>query len=149
MTALRSIAMMRSRSSRRDRTCATPTPDALPIGRDEAAVAIVSALDEDGNEIAGVRLPQLVEPVATYTGWNVRPPIDGRPDLMPDFLGSRLHLSIDGRYADRADYETRVRKEAEQLVAERYLLPEDVEVVVADAVRCYDESLASRESRRR
>jgi hypothetical protein len=124
----------------------TPAPDALPIGRDEAAVAIVSALDADGNEIAGVRLPQLVEPVATYTGWNVRPPVDGRPDLMPDFVGSRLHLSIGGRYADRVDYEARVRKEAERLVAERYLLPEDVELVIADAVGRYDESLAGHES---
>ena len=64
-------------------------------------MAIVSALDEDGNEIAGVRLPQLVEPVATYTGWNVRPPIDGLPDLMPDFLGSRLPLRGHPRPAQR------------------------------------------------
>ena len=76
-------------------------------------MAFVSALDDHGNEIAGVRLPQLVEPVATYTGWNVRPPIEGLPDLMPDFLGSRLpfpEVDVRERYADRADYEARARR---------------------------------------
>jgi hypothetical protein len=130
----------------------TPSPAALPIGRDEASVAIVSALDEDGNEIAGVRLPQLVEPVATYTGWNLRPPIDGLPDLMPDFLGSRLPLAgsqSDSRAADRTDYEARARDAARELVAGRYLLEEDVDLVTADAVRRYDESPTAAETGRR
>jgi hypothetical protein len=130
----------------------TPTPDALPIGRDDASVAIVSALDEGGNEIAGVRLPQLVEPVAIYTGWNVRPPSDGLPDLMPDFLGSRIpcsERSVRERYADHADYEARARDAARELVAGRYLLEDDVERVVADAVRVYDESLTGGETGRR
>jgi len=130
----------------------TPTPDALPIGRDDASVAIVSALDEGGNEIAGVRLPQLVEPLATYTGWNVRPPSDGLPDLMPDFLGSRIpcsERSVRERYADHADYEARARDAARELVAGRYLLEDDVERVVADAVRVYDESLTGGETGRR
>ena len=130
----------------------TPTSDALPIGSGAASAAIVSALDEFGNEVAGVRLPQLVEPVATYTGWNVRPPIDGLPDLMPDFLGSRLACGgrpVHERYADRADYEARVCEAAKELVAERLLLPEDVDVVTADAVRRYDESPTGGETGRR
>ena len=101
----------------------------------------MSAVGEDGNELAGVRLPQLVEPVATYTGWNVRPPIEGLPDLMPDFLGSRLpgaDSSVREHYADHVDYEA-ARAAARDLVAGRYLLDDDVERVVADAVRVYDE----------
>ena len=121
----------------------TPSADALPIGRDAAATAIVSALDRDGNEIAGVRLPQVAVPVAAYTGWNVRPPLAGRPDLMPDFLGSRLPL---GRTSvpsadDRDRYETMVCAEAERLRFERYLLDDDVWRVVADALRAYDETV--------
>jgi hypothetical protein len=121
----------------------TPTVDALPIGGHEASTAFVSALDEHGNEVAGVRLPQLVEPVAAYTGWNVRPPIDGLPDLMPDFLGSRLPCTgppPGERYADRADYEDKVRAAADVLVEERFLLPGDVELVVGDALHGYDQS---------
>ncbi len=123
----------------------TPTQDALPVGTGPAARTIVSALDPDGNEIAGVRLPQLVEPVATYTGWNVRPPLEGLPGLMPDFLGSRLPFEsrcIEDRYADRTDYEARVRTAAEQLVVQRCLLAEDVDLVVDAALAAYDESLS-------
>jgi hypothetical protein len=130
----------------------TPTSDALPIGSGAASAAIVSALDDFGNEVAGVRLPHLVEPVATYTGWNVRPPIDGLPDLMPDFLGSRLAcggLPVHERYADRADYEARVWDATRELVADRFLLPEDVDLVTADAVRRYPESPTGGETGRR
>ena len=124
----------------------------FPSGATKHPPRSVSALDEYGNEVAGVRLPQLVEPVAVFTGWNVRPPIDGLPDLMPDFLGSRL--ACDGpphreRYTDRTDYETRVRAAARDLVAQRLLLPDDVDLVVADAVRAYDESPTGAETRRR
>ena len=28
--------------------------------------------DEDGNEIAGIRLPDVTVPLATYTGWSLR-----------------------------------------------------------------------------
>jgi hypothetical protein len=31
----------------------------------------VCAVDADGNEVAGVRLPSVVVPLGTYTGWNV------------------------------------------------------------------------------
>ena len=113
----------------------------------------MSALDEFGNEVAGVRLPHLVEPVATYTGWNVRPPIDGLPDLMPDFLGSRLACGgppVHERYADRADYEARVCDTAPtSWWRSGYLLAEDVDLVTADAVRRYDESPTGGETGRR
>jgi Alpha/beta hydrolase domain len=31
----------------------------------------VCAVDADGNELAGVRLPPIAVPLGTYTGWNV------------------------------------------------------------------------------
>ncbi|HEY7106890.1 MAG TPA: alpha/beta hydrolase domain-containing protein [Acidimicrobiia bacterium] len=122
----------------------TPDADSLPAGRDGAATAIVSALDADGNEVAGIRLPQVSVPVAAYTGWNVRPPMAGRPDLMPDFIGSRVALpppAAAERYAGRSAYETAVRADAGQLVAARHLLADDVELVVADALRAYDQTV--------
>ena len=33
---------------------------------------LVPAVDADGNEIAGIRLPDIAVPLATYTGWNLR-----------------------------------------------------------------------------
>jgi hypothetical protein len=125
---------------------ACPDAGALPIGSGEADAALVSALDDDGNEIAGVRVPQLAAPVAAYTGWNVRPPIAGRPNLAPDFLGSRVPLApaeLARRYESRAGYEGQARGAARQLVADRLLLPDDVELVVRAALAAYDESVES------
>ena len=41
--------------------------------------ALVPKTDADGNTLAGVRLPDIAAPVATYTGWNLRknPPDEG------------------------------------------------------------------------
>ena len=33
---------------------------------------LVSSMDEDCNDVAGIRLPDVAVPLATYTGWNVR-----------------------------------------------------------------------------
>ena len=30
----------------------------------------MSKVDADGNEVAGIRLPDIAAPLATYTGWN-------------------------------------------------------------------------------
>ena len=51
------------------------------------AVDLVSAVDEDGNEVAGIRLPAVAAPLATYTGWNPRRHIDGLPDVMYERIG--------------------------------------------------------------
>ena len=32
----------------------------------------VSKTDSDGNEIAGIRVPEVAVPLATYTSWNLR-----------------------------------------------------------------------------
>jgi len=40
----------------------------------------VPTTDADGNDVAGIRLPDVVVPVATYTGWSLRAPANGGPD---------------------------------------------------------------------
>jgi hypothetical protein len=40
----------------------------------------VPKTDSDGNDIAGIRLPDLVVPIATYTGWSLRAAANGGPD---------------------------------------------------------------------
>jgi hypothetical protein len=46
--------------------------------------------------------------------------------------------SIAERYRDRADYAEKARAVVERLTAQRYLLPEDVELAVENALRRYD-----------
>jgi hypothetical protein len=114
--------------------------------------ALVSAIDEDGNELAGIRLPDVSVPVGSHTGWNPRDPQTGAPDQIVPMNGltwlfaadeaARARTgdprpSIAQRYADAADYEARVRVAAQELVGERYLLDEDIEVVVEAAMQRY------------
>jgi len=126
---------------------------AFPATLGERFPSFVSALDSDGNEIAGVRLPDVTTPLATHTGWNPRHPETGGDGQIMPMMGSTIPFtptraereqsgdprpSIEERYASREDYLARVRADAELLVADRYLLPEDVEVVVADAAVRWD-----------
>ena len=128
----------------------------LPVEEGRAYVALVSALDDDGNESAGIRLPDLTAPVATYTGWNLRHPDAGAPEQIIPMVGSTHPFArtgaertasgdprpaLDQRYADRAAYVAAAREQAQRLADERYLLLEDVDVVVENAARNYDAAI--------
>jgi hypothetical protein len=100
---------------------------------------LVSRVDADGNEVAGVRLPDIAVPVATYTGWNLykAPFPEGelcdRDGSFLAFAKTRAERearkdprpSIEERYASHAEYASRVAAAAQQLVRERLLLAED------------------------
>jgi hypothetical protein len=113
----------------------------------------VSALDSDGNEVAGIHMPDVAVPVATYTGWNPRHPDTGGTGQINLMQGSTFPFpatkaerertgdprpSIEERYADRDAYLAQVRAAADALVAQRYLLAEDVDVCVRLAAERYD-----------
>jgi len=124
-----------------------------PVATGEPYPALVSAVDADGNEVAGVRLPDISVPLATHAGWNPRhQETGGQGQIMP-MMGSTLPLaatrsereasgdprpSIEERYESREAYLARVRAEAEALAADRYVVPEDVEVVVQNAATRWD-----------
>ena len=108
---------------------------------------LVPSTDEDGNEVAGIRAPMVQAPLGTYTAWNLRIrgqgsgyplKLDGSyipfPDT-PDERGSTgdPRRSVLERYGSKEEYVAAIRKAAEQLVVERFMLEEDVERVVAMA----------------
>jgi hypothetical protein len=101
---------------------------------------LVPQVDADGNERNGVRLPEITVPLATYTGWNLRDPSIGAPDQRVAFEASfipfpktasdreRSHdprKSIAERYASREVYMQRFGDAVDQLVKQRWILPED------------------------
>jgi hypothetical protein len=107
--------------------------------------SFVSAVDGDGNEAAGIRLPPIAVPIATYTGWNV---YKKEPSELCDRDGSFIAFSktkaereaagdprpsIEERYPSRADYVAKVKAAADALVAERLLLPADAAAYVQAA----------------
>ena len=115
--------------------------------------SLVSAVDIDGNEIAGGKLPEVAVPIAATTGWTLRHPAVGGETQLLVFAGGTVpfaptqeqrelvgdpRLSIEERYASKDVYLERVRAAGEALAAERYLIEEDIEVSVSQASKFWD-----------
>ena len=105
---------------------------------------LVSKTDADGNEVAGIRAPEVAVPLATYMSWNVRAP-GHTPGEACLFFGSTIPFaktvvdrqasgdprpSLAERYSSKADYVSKVQAAAQALVDQRFLLQEDVSVYV-------------------
>jgi hypothetical protein len=125
----------------------------LPPEPGKPYLNLVSAVDQDGNELAGIRLPDLVVPLATHTGWNLRHPDTGGPGQTIGLSGSTIpfptnakdrqesgdpRLSIEERYSSKEHYLELVRAAAHALVEDGYLLADDVSIVIQDASERYD-----------
>ena len=119
---------------------------------------LVPQVDADGNGIAGIRMPELAVPLATYTGWNLFNDRSGPVTVLSSMQGSYVPLaksgaekkrngdpraSIDERYRDKEQYLGQVTKAAQDLVAQGYLLAEDVQPVVANAAKHWDYAAAA------
>ncbi len=125
-----------------------------PVVIGPARPCLVAAVDDDGNETCGIRLPEVAVPLATSFGWNPEVP---RPDPGSGATGSNLPVEvwnllgggipfgvtdILARYGDQARYQQRVRDCVADLVARRHLLHEDADRVVAHALTLWDRALA-------
>jgi hypothetical protein len=106
---------------------------------------LVPAVDVDGNETGGLRMPDQAVPLGTFTGWNVPkekngPSCDGVGAFSP-FAKSKAErdktsdprLSMQERYGLRDFYVATVRTIADKLVRERLLLKHDADAYVAAA----------------
>jgi len=124
----------------------------------------VPKTDADGNDVAGVRLPDVSVPLATYTGWALRsgPQANdgcegtGQMIAFAKTKAERLasgdpRLSIEERYASADAYTTAARKAIDDLVAKRYMLREDVDAYVQRMTRLWqgmaDVSRATQQTR--
>jgi hypothetical protein len=123
-----------------------------PVLGDPFAV-LVPQVDDDGNDVGGVRIPEVAVPLGTHTGWNFTVfPLSGLGYLaglagaFEPFPRTRAERersrderrSIAERYSSRADYVSRVRQAATDLVRERFMLASDVDAVVDRAARTWD-----------
>ena len=101
---------------------------------------LVPAVDQDGNELAGIRLPDVEVPLATYMGWNLRAQQYGAGGVLAGLHGSYIELaktlderrkskdprlSIHERYPTREAYLTRYADAVLDLREDRFLLEED------------------------
>ena len=140
-------------------------PTVIPAKVGGAYPRLVSAVDQDGNEQAGVPLPFVSAPLATYTGWNMRHQAIGGSDQVlasggasgGTLKGSTIpfpvtrqereasgdpRASIEERYTSRDDYLGRVRQAGQSLVDQGYALAEDLDTFEEQGMALYD-ALAS------
>lgn len=111
-----------------------------PPGRGPAYPFLVPGVDDSGNEIGGLRSPDIAVPLGTYTGWLPGNPVSGAGVYAP-FARTRAEReasgdarpSIDERYEDRAQYLTLVEEAAQALVEEGYLRGEDLAEILEAA----------------
>ena len=99
----------------------------------------VPQVDADGNDIAGIRVPELAVPLGTHLGWSVMKPGAGFPDSCGQhgtyipFAKTRAERiaagdprpSLEERYSDEQAFATQIEAAAASLVDEGLLLEED------------------------
>lgn len=105
---------------------------------------LVPKTDADGNDIAGIHLPDITVPLGTHTGWATRADIPGE---MCGNLGQFIpfayaktqrnqardpRLSLLERYSKKT-YVTRIQQAVKELQNQRLLLEEDAAAYVVDA----------------
>ncbi len=119
-----------------------PKVAALPPPPDGARR--VPKIDADGNETAGLRLPDLALPVATFAGFNARKDNKGQPCVAGAAIpfaatkadrekSADARPSLVERYGSRAYFVATMRVVADRLVKERLLLQKDADAYVAAA----------------
>jgi hypothetical protein len=104
----------------------------------------VPKVDSDGNDIAGIRLPELTVPLATYTGWGLRSGVwandgcEASGQYIP-FEATKAERiaegdprpSVEERYHSFDVYRDAVMDAIDDLVENRFMLCQDTEAVYA------------------
>lgn len=106
--------------------------------------SFVPKTDSDGNDIAGIRLPELTVPLATYTGWALRSGVwandgcEGSGQYIPLKATAEERISagdprpsVQERYPSFAMYRSGVMRAIDDLVRNRFMLCEDAARVYA------------------
>jgi hypothetical protein len=106
---------------------------------------LLPQVDGNGNELGGIRMPELEVPLGIYTGWNLRAAAIGSPDRMIAFIGSFFPYSdVSRRYPTKEAYLGRFRTAADALASRRFALQADVDKMVGRAGELWDAVAAQR-----
>jgi hypothetical protein len=102
---------------------------------------LVPAVDADGNETSGLRLPQVAVPLAAYTGWNYRTAQAGAAGEMADMIGATFPFPkarVAALYAGKDDYLAKTLAAGRALVKQGYVLEEDLIEMLERAAKQWD-----------
>jgi hypothetical protein len=120
--------------------------DHVPPKTGPKYVCLVPQVDEDGREMAGIRLPEIEAPLATYTGWSMRDPSfsnslrrnAGAVWPLPRTAEERRQngdprKSVLERYPSKKDYLFNVMKSLLSLKKKRLIVDEDFDNLLQEA----------------
>ncbi len=132
---------------------AAGSPENLPAGIGSPYPILAPAVDADGNELAGIRLPDISVPLATNAGWNLRHPEVGAEGQVIGTTGATIPFavtreeretrqdprpSIEERYDSRDAYLAQVKEAASGLAVQGFLLSDDLATVTKHAQERFD-----------
>jgi hypothetical protein len=127
------------------------TKEPPELGKEFAV--LVPQVDADGNDLGGVKIPEIAVPLGTYTGWNIHLPqfndlnylagLVGSFEPLPKTRDDRLksgdaRLSIEERYKSKQEYLNQVERASRELVGLRLMLAEDIGLVLERAGQMWD-----------
>lgn len=122
-------------------------------GEGTALPLLVPQVDADGNDLGGIRMPDLAVPLGTAAGWVFRPPSMGSPDTLVMLRGAWTpfaatktqrektgdpRLSLEERYASKDEFMTKVSAVIQQLIERRLMLESDREPQMKQASERWD-----------
>jgi hypothetical protein len=114
---------------------------------------LVPQVDSDGNDLPGIRMPEIAVPLATFLGWNFFNERSGPTTELASLTGSMIpfprtraereaamdpRLSIEERYPTRENYLELITRSANDLAGKGYLMKEDVPRIVQQAGSRWD-----------
>ncbi len=115
----------------------------LPDGAGEgtALPLLVPQVDADGNDLGGIRMPDLAVPLGTAAGWVFRPKSTGSPHELVMLRGVWVPLaptqvqrekmddprpSLEERYASKDEFMAKVKAAIRKLIEQRLMLDDDL-----------------------
>lgn len=119
--------------------------DQVPAVAGKPFRTLIPAVDADGNEVAGIRLPDVQVPLATYMGWNLRDEKYGAGGALAGLHGAYLEFSKNGtadqdprpsileRYPTRETYLAKYADAVLDLQRQGFLLDEDAVRLLREA----------------
>ncbi len=114
---------------------------------------LVPKSDPDGNDLGGIRMPDVAVPLATATGWVFRPETYGSPEDFYILRGAWLplaktksqrqknkdpRLSLEERYDSKEDFIGQVTVAVEKLIEQGFLAESDLEPQIKQAGERWD-----------
>jgi len=94
----------------------------------ELYASLVPRVDADGNELSGIRTPDIAVPTGAFTGWNYRAQETGAPATLADNVGSYFPFA-------KSAQDRKANSDVRPALAERYSTDEQYRRKLSDYVR--------------